>query len=347
MDCVECVECVECEGSRGAGCDVSGVDISTPAAADGRVTEDDWQQQHLLTPTRQSAAVTVGISSGPLSTFHHLVLPNLPLSIHHPSSLASGLERSFQPTSHRACLSRDLSTSLPLLSCLSPSPLMRYCVWSLCVWLIVCAVCPCEAGVQFNLTKSVRSSLSSPLPADVLSASPSSSELLFVSYLRQYGKVYTAVDFQRRYSVFKDNIALIDAHNADQPSSHRLGITEHADWTESEFRRYRLGYRRPSKARWADVSCDAAIYSAATPVASLDWRASSAVSGVKNQGVTQSTYSDGTLSPPQPSHTAVPLNLLSLLWGVDRSMWRVLVVCRDWQCGGSVGHCEQSAAVVE
>jgi len=141
--------------------------------------------------------------------------------------------------------------------------------------------------VQFNLSKSVPSSSSpSPVSSGVLLATDTSSaaELSYISYLRQYQKVYTAGEFQRRFSVFSANIALIDSHNADLSSTHRLGVTEHADWTEAEFRQYRLGYRRPANTLQSASGCNAAIYSSAVPSASFDWRSSNAVGAVKNQG---------------------------------------------------------------
>lgn len=164
--------------------------------------------------------------------------------------------------------------------------------------MVVALLTVCDAGVQFNLSKSGRSSPSSPLPAVVLSATPSASELLFVSYLRQYEKVYTAAELERRFEVFSANVALIDAHNAGQSSTHRLGITAHADWTEAEFRQHRLGYRRPSSsAQWAASGCNTAVYSSAVPTASLDWRTSNAVSGVKNQGGQYTLYRQPLQSP--------------------------------------------------
>jgi len=179
---------------------------------------------------------------------------------------------------------------------------------SLCALIIVCLFAPCDAGVQFNLTKSAPSSPSSPIPTSVLSATPSTTESLFISHLRQYNKVYSAAEFQRRFTVFSANVALIDAHNAAESSSHRLGITEHADWTEAEFRQYRLGYRRPaSKAALSDSGCDAAVYSSAVPTTSLDWRASNAVSGVKNQGTTVRRHWH-TNSSQHPPYTALTPN---------------------------------------
>ena len=176
-------------------------------------------------------------------------------------------------------------------------------VQSLCaVVLILCSLAACEAGVQFNLTKSAPSSPTVAEPASVegsvgVSSAAPSVELLFVSYVRRYQRVYTAVEFQRRFTIFCDNLAFIDRHNADQSSSHRLGVTEHADWTAAEFKQYRLGYRRPSAAKWADVGCDTAVYSSAVPAASLDWRASSAVSAVKNQGSAHRHTRKQTVTP--------------------------------------------------
>ena len=165
-------------------------------------------------------------------------------------------------------------------------PLCSLCVLLLLL-LVVCSLVVCEAGVQFNLSKAASSPPSSADPSSsgvLLSGGPSGLESLFISYVREHRKVYTAADFQRRFSVFSANVALIDAHNADRSSTHRLGLTEHADWTATEFHQYRLGYRRPIEAVRGDSGCDTSVYSSAVPTASFDWRTSNAVGAVKNQG---------------------------------------------------------------
>ena len=222
--------------------------------------------------------------------------------------------------------------------------------------------------MQFNLSKSASSSsssLSSAVPSGVLSSPPSSLELLFIEFVRRYGRVYSAADFSVRFSIFSANVAVMDAHNAEQTSSHRLGITEHADWTEAEFRQYRLGYRRPSKALLSDASCNTALYANAVATDSVDWRESSAVSGVKNQGSTQHTppaHVHRSSTASTAPHSTKSLSLQSIcnqpviaptvccfcrLCGLLRAMWSVLVVRRHWQCGGFVGYPQQRAPIAE
>ena len=197
---------------------------------------------------------------------------------------------------------------------------------SLCALLLAGWLFACDAGVQFSLSKAAPPASPSPSSAAGSSSLPSSSELSYVSYLRQYRKVYTAADFQRRFAVFSANVALIEQHNANQSSTHRLGVTEHADWTAAEFRQYRLGYHRPEHAKWSEAACDSALYSHAKPATSQDWRASSAVSGVKNQGETaHSTHTHTACEhPPRSRRLTCPSTPLPLL------LWCVV---RAGQCG--------------
>ncbi|KAK3131137.1 hypothetical protein QOZ80_6BG0502480 [Eleusine coracana subsp. coracana] len=106
---------------------------------------------------------------------------------------------------------------------------------------------------------------------------------------RQNGNDLTGdEDERRRLVAFRDNLRYVDAHNAEADAGlhgFRLGLTPFADLTLEEFRRGRLGFRRPNAT--AAVRTGNARY---LPRAgeqlpdAVDWRDRGAVAEVKDQG---------------------------------------------------------------
>ncbi|GJM97623.1 hypothetical protein PR202_ga14561 [Eleusine coracana subsp. coracana] len=106
---------------------------------------------------------------------------------------------------------------------------------------------------------------------------------------RQNGNDLTGdEDERRRLEAFRDNLRYVDAHNAEADAGlhgFRLGLTPFADLTLEEFRRGRLGFRRPNAT--AAVRTGNARY---LPRAgeqlpdAVDWRDRGAVAEVKDQG---------------------------------------------------------------
>jgi len=101
-------------------------------------------------------------------------------------------------------------------------------------------------------------------------------------WMTQYGRVYKD-DNERatRYSIFKENVARIDAFNSQTGKSYKLGVNQFADLTNEEFKASRNRFKghmcspQAGPFRYENVS--------AVP-STMDWRKEGAVTPVKDQG---------------------------------------------------------------
>ncbi|XP_038681472.1 senescence-specific cysteine protease SAG39-like [Tripterygium wilfordii] len=131
-------------------------------------------------------------------------------------------------------------------------------------------------------------------------------------WMTKYGRVYeNAVEKDRRFNVFKDNVEFIESFNADVNKPYKLSVNAFADQTNEEFRASRNGLKRtnaPSSVKttpfkYADVT--------AAP-ASLDWRKKGAVTPIKNQGQCGSCWAFSTIAATEGIHQIKTGKLLSL-----------------------------------
>lgn len=106
-------------------------------------------------------------------------------------------------------------------------------------------------------------------------------EYAFQQYTRENNINYaTSDEFVYRLQVFADNMDKIEEHNS-QISSYKLGLTQFADLTESEFESsLSVGGRLKSSNTVPEYS----DYKAINVPESIDWEEKGAVSSVKNQG---------------------------------------------------------------
>ncbi|XVF87344.1 hypothetical protein PTKIN_Ptkin18bG0112600 [Pterospermum kingtungense] len=105
----------------------------------------------------------------------------------------------------------------------------------------------------------------------------------FEQWLASYGRVYQdAIEKERRFQIFKENVEYIESHNADTSKKYKLGVNEFSDLTNQEFKAMRNGYKmRPSKAS----RTSSFRYENVTSVpSSMDWREKGAVTNIKDQG---------------------------------------------------------------
>lgn len=110
------------------------------------------------------------------------------------------------------------------------------------------------------------------------------------SWLLRHERSYNTVgEKERRFSIFKDNMRYIEAHNAKSNQTYWLGPTRFADMTNEEFRRLHLGLRsggaleRKQRANGEETGGVGNAEPGALPD-SIDWREFGAVAPVKNQG---------------------------------------------------------------
>ena len=100
----------------------------------------------------------------------------------------------------------------------------------------------------------------------------------FRQFVSKYNKNYaTEEEFSLRFNIYRENSALIRAHNRSQ-SNYKLAVNHFADLTPEEFAQYYTGtYQKTEYSNVVELPTD-------NLPDSVDWRDSGAVTGVKNQG---------------------------------------------------------------
>lgn len=118
---------------------------------------------------------------------------------------------------------------------------------------------------------------------------------LFHSWLSGHGRSYNALgEKERRFSIFRDNLLFVDAHNSNPNNTFRLGLNRFADMTDEEFRRH-LGLRKGgldiNRRGNGEVSGGFEDVDDGALPDSIDWRDHGAVAPVKDQGSCGKFYS--------------------------------------------------------
>ena len=108
-------------------------------------------------------------------------------------------------------------------------------------------------------------------PATRFGAMAPDHEGMFAEYETYFAKSYTAVERPLRFAAFVENLAAIEARNADGGLGHHW-VGKFADLSKEEFKARYLGYKPKADAsagQEEDASLEAAL---ATPASSIDWR---------------------------------------------------------------------------
>jgi cathepsin L len=130
----------------------------------------------------------------------------------------------------------------------------------------------------------------------------------FVGWMKAHERSYSAVEFHHRYSAFKNNMDYVEAWNA-QNSSTVLGLTVMADLTNEEYQRIYLGTKIDATEALANAEL---FVQESEPLATVDWRTSGAVTGVKNQGSCGSCWSFSTTGAIEGAYKIKTGKLVSL-----------------------------------
>lgn len=101
----------------------------------------------------------------------------------------------------------------------------------------------------------------------------------FTQFMVTYGKSYSAEEFFLRFDIFKDNLDIIDAHNAQPWVTSTMGVNKFADLTSQEMAGKLNGYRPMNR-----VKNVVHLPLTSANNVSINWNLSGAVSPIKDQG---------------------------------------------------------------
>jgi C1A family cysteine protease len=104
----------------------------------------------------------------------------------------------------------------------------------------------------------------------------------FMSFKEFFNKRYdTSDEFEKRFSIFKNNLDLIRNHNSDITQNFMMGINQFSDLTSEEFKNNFVGKLDISLT--SRYGCKSFINDTNNTPLTLNWRDQNAVTSVKNQ----------------------------------------------------------------
>nr|DAD24825.1 TPA_asm: hypothetical protein HUJ06_026289 [Nelumbo nucifera] len=102
-------------------------------------------------------------------------------------------------------------------------------------------------------------------------------------WMASHGVLYEdAVEKEKRFTIFKDNVERIEAFNMAGNKPYKLSVNRFADQTNEEFKASRNGYKRSTQPSSSKTSFRYENMTSVLP--SMDWRSKGAVTPIKDQG---------------------------------------------------------------
>ena len=129
------------------------------------------------------------------------------------------------------------------------------------------------------------------LAAAVSAAPPKAHQLegyTFGQYVQDFGKQYSALEYQVRRELFETALAGVMKHNADPSQTYKQGVNRFTDFAQSEFTAFKGSKREGGKVYGNEVphTAHSQLLSAKSEAyaPSIDWRLSGVTTPVKDQG---------------------------------------------------------------
>eukprot|EP00897_Mesotaenium_endlicherianum_P000442 jgi/Mesen1/10399/ME000081S09788 len=135
---------------------------------------------------------------------------------------------------------------------------------------------------------------------------------LYESWLSKHGLIFSIVEKESRFAVFKDNVEFVHAHN-QKGKSYTLAVNAFAHLTHDEFKSTYLGLKLDESLQENRLK-GTGVFSHANVSAedAVDWRLKGAVTPVKNQGQCGSCWAFSTTGAVEGVNAIVTGELVSV-----------------------------------
>lgn len=132
----------------------------------------------------------------------------------------------------------------------------------------------------------------------------------FKDFVAKYNKVYSVAETFERFAIFKKNVEMIAAHDAET-EGYTMAVNEFADLTWEEFSKQYKGYK-PRAASYARKQNAHVVDPNVELADSVDWRTKGAVTPVKDQAQCGSCWAFSTTGGMEGAVAISTGKLLSL-----------------------------------
>lgn len=166
-------------------------------------------------------------------------------------------------------------------------------------------------------------SLLAPHTANCLKVNPNQNTIQntkyvieFKNYVKQYGKIYNKSEYDKRYTIFSNNMDYISFSNKNTSKTYKLGINKFTDLTRKEFNHKYLNLKinisdYNSRPHHHQHIHNHTSQNKTIPT-SMDWRASGIVTDVKDQGQCGSCWAFSAVGAIEGQHALNTSQLVSL-----------------------------------